>query len=153
MNSRDGVRVVAMIEAAKGALVLFVGFGLLEFVHKDAQRLAEDFVRLFHLNPASHIPRIFLALMARADDVSLWLLACTAFSYAALRLAEAVGLWYQRSWALWLGTLSGAIYIPIEIYELVQGVTWFKTILLLLNTLCIVVLVRVLQLRRRRLDA
>lgn len=32
-NSKKGLRVVAIFEAAKGLLVLFVGFGLLTFIH------------------------------------------------------------------------------------------------------------------------
>jgi hypothetical protein len=30
-----GVRIVSLFEGAKGLLVVFVGFGLLEFLHKD----------------------------------------------------------------------------------------------------------------------
>src|SRR2546421_9699862 len=36
-----GVRVVALFEALKGALVLIAGFGLLALVHRDLEDLAE----------------------------------------------------------------------------------------------------------------
>ena len=148
MNTPRSVRLIALIEASKGALVLLAGCGLLELIHRDAQRLAEEFVRLFHLNPASRVPRIFVSTLAQASDTTLWLLAGAAFLYAALRLLEAFGLWSQQRWAVWLGTLSGAIYIPIEIYELVLGVTGPKVIILVLNALCLVVLVQALRAQR-----
>ena len=133
VDSSSGVRVVAVFEAAKGLLILLAGLGLLSLVHQDLQALAEDLVRHFHLNPASRYPRIFLELADRAADLRLWLLAALAFAYAGLRLVEAYGLWRGRRWAEWLAVASGAIYVPIEIYELFSGVTPLKAGTLALN--------------------
>ncbi len=49
---KGGLRVVALFEAAKGLLVVFVGFGLLTFIHNDLYSAAEQLVRHFHLNPS-----------------------------------------------------------------------------------------------------
>jgi len=133
VDRMSGVRVIAMFEAAKGLLILVAGLGLLSLVHKDLEALAEDLVRHFHLNPASRYPRIFLDLADRLADVRLWLLALMAFGYASIRLVEAYGLWRGRRWAEWLAAGSGAIYVPIEIYELYSGVTPLKVGTLALN--------------------
>jgi uncharacterized membrane protein (DUF2068 family) len=143
-----GLRTVALIEGAKGVVVLAAGLGLLSLVHRDAQRLAEELVRLFHLNPASSYPRIFIQVASALTERRLWLLAGAAFMYASLRLVEAYGLWRVRPWAEWFGVITGAIYIPIEIYELFHGVSWAKVLLLAVNG--IVVSVLVLDLRSRR---
>ncbi len=118
-----GVRVVAVFEATKGVIVLLVGFGLLSVINQDAQQLAEEWVRHYHLNPASRYPLIFLEAVDRLSDVRLWLLALLAFGYAALRIAEAYGLWRRRRWAEWFAVASGGIYVPIEIYELFHGIS------------------------------
>jgi uncharacterized membrane protein (DUF2068 family) len=102
--------------------------------------MAEELVRHSHLNPASRYPRIFLEAARKANDSTLRLLACSALAYAALRLAEAYGLWHHRRWAVWLGVVTGGIYIPIELDELMRGVTWPKAILLCVNTACVVYL-------------
>ena len=47
-----GVRLVAVFEALKGALVLGVGLGLLSLVHHDLQAVAERLVR--HSHPRYH---------------------------------------------------------------------------------------------------
>ncbi len=128
-----GLQVAALFEAAKGVLVLLAGFGLLAYIHKDLHHGAEELVRHFHLNPASHYPRIFLDLSARIHDTGLWAMAAAAFIYAAIRIAEAAGLWLDKRWAEWFGILSGAIYIPLEVFELTHGLTWPKVTVLVTN--------------------
>lgn len=145
MNTKKSIRLIAIFEAAKGVLVLLAGFGLLGLIHRDAGRLAEELVRHFHLNPASRYPRIFVEAAAKSNDTTLVLLALAAFAYAAFRLFEAFGLWYQRRWAEWLGAVSGSAYIPIELYELMHGVSWPKVTLLVVNLACVVYLVSALR--------
>ena len=60
-------------------------------------------------------------------------MAAAAMTYALVRFAEAVGLWLQRHWAKWFGALTGGIYIPVEIYELLQGITWPRVTVLVVN--------------------
>ena len=133
MTSSSGIRIVAAFEAAKGCLVLLAGFGLLALVHHDAQAMAEQLVRRFHLNPASHYPRIFIDAAGAVTNSRLWLLASTALGYAAARIIEAYGLWRERRWAEWFAVATGAIYLPIEVYELFHRVTWAKVSLLVVN--------------------
>jgi len=133
VDRTSGIRLIAAMEAAKGLVVLVAGLGLLRFVHADLEVIAEDLVRHLHLNPASRYPRIFLELADRLSDVRMWLLALMAFTYASLRLIEAYGLWRKRRWAEWLAVASGAIYVPLEVYELFIGVTRMKVATLTLN--------------------
>jgi uncharacterized membrane protein (DUF2068 family) len=129
----SGLRAVALLEAAKGSLVLAAGGGLLALAHHDIQRFAEQLVEQFHLNPASRYPRIFIEAATQLTDARLWLLAALAAGYATVRFIEAYGLWRQRPWAEWFAAISGGIYVPIELYELLHGVTWAKTCVLVVN--------------------
>lgn len=129
-----GLRIVSLFEAAKGLLVLLAGCGILAFIHEDLHQVAKDLVRHFHLNPASHYPHIFLKASKQWNDGLLLLLAGSALFYAMVRFAEAIGLWFRQPWAAWFGLLSGGAYVPIELFELTQGVTWPKVILLAVNT-------------------
>lgn len=128
-----GLRIVSVFEAAKGLLVLLVGFGLSAYIHKDLHLAAERLVRHFHLNPASRYPLIFLDLADHVTDGQLWLMAFFALLYAVARFIEAYGLWRERRWAEWFALLAGGMYIPIELFELARGVTWPKTVLLIVN--------------------
>lgn len=53
--------------------------------------------------------------------------------YAIVTSIEAVGLWYEKRWAhvLVLGLVG--ISIPPEIYELIQGISLIKILILVLN--------------------
>jgi uncharacterized membrane protein (DUF2068 family) len=128
-----GIRAVAIVEAAKAALVLLAGLGLLALVHRDVQAIAERFIRHSHLNPASKYPRIFIDAADKLTDSRLWLLAGFAALYAAVRGIEAFGLWRERRWAEWFALASGGIYLPVEIYEVLHRVTWIKVSVLLIN--------------------
>ncbi|MGD1076391.1 MAG: DUF2127 domain-containing protein [Thermodesulfovibrionales bacterium] len=132
-HSKGGLRVVALFEAAKGLLVLFVGFGVLAFIHKDLHLAAEQLVRHFHLNPASRYPQIFIDAAEHLTDRYLWALAFSALLYSVVRIVEAYGLWHQQQWAEWFGLLTGAIYIPVELVEIVRGTTWPKVTVLVIN--------------------
>lgn len=129
----SGLRLVALLEAAKGAVVVIAGFGLMALVHRDVQAVAEDIVRHLHINPARHFPHIFLDAAAAATDARLWTLALAAMLYAIIRFAEAFGLWREQSWAEWFGIFSGAIYLPLEVYELTVRVSVIKVCILLVN--------------------
>jgi uncharacterized membrane protein (DUF2068 family) len=128
---------VALFEAAKGAVVILAGLGLLALIHRDVQAVAESIVRHIHLNPARHFPHIFLDAAARATDARLWAMALTAMLYAAIRFAEAYGLWRKQVWAEWFGILSGSLYLPVEIYELALSISVVKICILLVNLIVV----------------
>lgn len=146
-GSAGGLRTIAMFEAAKGALVLAVGLGLLSFVHYYAQSVGEEIVRRFHLNLAHHYPRIFIDAITHVDDSHLRQLAFAALLYSTLRFVEAYGLWRLRAWAEWLAIISGGIYLPLELYEIIEHATVVKAVVFLVNAGIVAYLVYV---RRRR---
>ena len=138
-----GVRAVALFEALKGTLVLLAGFGLLALVHRDLEDLAERLVRHSHLNPASHYPRVFVEAAAHMNDSRLRWLAALAFVYSVVRFVEAYGLWHMRAWAEWFAILSGCIYLPIELYELIKEPTHLRGLVLFFNALIVAYLLYV----------
>lgn len=144
MRLADGLRAVAVYEAAKGALVLLAGFELLSLMHHDVQKFAEQLVAHLHLNPAKGYPRIFIDAMTNITDARLWLLAGFALVYAGVKWILAYGLWLRRRWAEWLAVASGGIYVPAEVVEIVRGVTWTKILLLIVNVCIVAYLIYVL---------
>lgn len=134
MRLTDGLRTVSLLEAAKGAVVLLVGLGLFSLIHQDVQSFAERLVLHAHLNPAAHYPHIFLDLSRQVTDTRLWQLAIAAAAYSLVRFIEAYGLWHRQRWGQWFAALSGGVYIPIELVELVKNPDWISVGALLLNT-------------------
>ena len=148
--THKALKPIAVFEAFKGAVVLVAGFGLLSFLGKDADDLAERLVHRMHLDPANHYPQIFIRAMNEISDTNLWLMAGFAALYAAVRFAEAYGLWHERRWAEWLAAISGGVYVPIEIYELAHKITWIRAGALTLNLVVVAYMVWLLTESRRR---
>jgi uncharacterized membrane protein (DUF2068 family) len=132
-SSPAALRAVALFEAAKGALVLVAGFGLFRLIHRDAEHVADLLSRHLHLNAAKEHTRIFVELLSNLSSSRLWMLAALALTYSCVRFIEAYGLWRDRPWAKWLAALSGAIYVPFELYELYLGLSAIKVAALVLN--------------------
>jgi uncharacterized membrane protein (DUF2068 family) len=136
------MRAVALLEATKGAIVIGAGFGLLSLLHHDVRQIAVALVTRLHIDPQRHNTGVFLNAAAQLNDARLWGLAVLAFAYSALRFAEAYGLWRARRWGVWLGAAGGAIYVPVEVYELWHKPGLLKVVTLALNVAIVVYLVR-----------
>lgn len=143
MESRStDLRLVALFEAGKGILVFATACTIFEFIHTDVQEAAEQLVRHFHLNPASHYPRIFLELASNLNDTRLLALGIGALTYATIRFVEAYGLWHGKRWAWMFGMASAGIYVPIEVFELAERINWAGMAVFLTNVLILIVLWR-----------
>lgn len=127
------LRAVASVEFVKGLVVLLAGFGVLSLVHRDAWDVAESFLEWLHISPDAHYAQVFLNLADQVTDTKLWLVAVGALLYSCLRFIEAFGLWKERAWAEWLALISGAIYLPFEIYELARRPHWIRLAIFLIN--------------------
>jgi len=140
-----GLRAVALLEAAKGVIVLVAGSGLLIFVHRDWQLLADRVVAHLHLNPASRESRILLRAASHATPSMVRWLGAAALVYSTFRFVEAWGLWRARRWAEWLGVLTGLIYVPFEIASFVRQPRLVPLVALAITILVVWVLARQLR--------
>jgi uncharacterized membrane protein (DUF2068 family) len=81
---------------------------------------------------------VFIDLIYRVSDVRLWKIAVVAGVYSILRFIEAFGLWYALPWAEWMAAITGGIYIPFEMADLLRRATLFRLVVLVIN--CLIVL-------------
>lgn len=121
------LRLVALLEFVKGVFVLLIGLSAILLVHKDAWVLAESLLALLHISTDRHSAQLFLDFADDITDARLWTAIRLAFAYSALRFAEAYGLWKERRWAEWVAFGSGTLLIPIEIRQLLRGVTLLRS--------------------------
>jgi uncharacterized membrane protein (DUF2068 family) len=131
------LRAVASFEFIKGVFVLLIGITAILLVHKDAWVIAESVLTLLHISTDRHSAQLFLDFADDITDARLWAAIRLAFAYAALRFAEAYGLWRQRTWAEWVAFGSGTLLIPLEIRELIRGVTMLRSAVFVGNLIII----------------
>jgi uncharacterized membrane protein (DUF2068 family) len=138
-----GLRTVASVELLKGIAVLAGGFALFAFRHKDMGDLAERFVEHLRLDPGRHIVHVFIQAADRITDRKVVGLAVAAFAYATLRFIEGYGLWHARVWAEWLAIISGALYLPWEILEVIKHDDRVRWALLIINIFVVLYMIYV----------
>ncbi len=142
LAGRSSLRVIAAWEAIKGVLVLLAGGVAVYVFRPDDEHTIEEFVGHFHLNPAGHTSHIFQRALEHLQDTRLVLLATGALLYALLRFVEAYGLWFEKRWGWILGIASAALYLPLEIREMVMRLTWTSVGLFVVNMAIVVLLWR-----------
>ena len=147
---RRALRAIALFEAVKGLAALAAGIGLLGLLHYDVRRLALALVWRFHLDPHTHYPDLLLHYADLLSAINLRTMAPVAVAYITVRLLEAYGLWNEKTWAEWLGALSGALYIPLEVGHLMHKTSFVSAGVLLANILMVGFLVFQLWRRLRR---
>jgi uncharacterized membrane protein (DUF2068 family) len=131
------LRAVASFELLKGVFVLLVGLIAILLVHQDAWLLAESLLAKLHISTDRHSAQLFLDFADDLTDARLWAAARLAFAYSALRFVEAYGLWKERTWAEWVAFGSGTLLIPLEIRELLRGVTALRSAVFVGNLIII----------------
>lgn len=132
-----GLRTVAVFESVKGIVVLLAGFAILLLSKHDLPSVIYRLVDRWHLKKDHPLLERLIELAGMATPENLMLLTALAVGYAAIRFAEAWGLWHEKVWAEWLGILSGCAYIPIEVYEIYRHPGWVTVSVFFVNALIV----------------
>ena len=139
------LRSIAIFEASKGFVALLVSLGIHQLAGESIKHVIEKLVTHLHLNPANHLPSIIIKAAGELNNSRLLFLAFGALAYSIIRFVEAYGLWHDLRWVEWFALLSGAIYLPIEIYECFINTNLLSAALLSVNLLVVWYLYNVLQ--------
>lgn len=129
--------------------MVVMGCCALALVHKDAWLIAETLLGLLHINTDSRSAQMFLDFADSITDARLWTAVRIAFAYAALRFAEAYGLWHERTWAEWVAFVSGMLLMPWEIRELIRGLALWRCALFIGNVAVVAYMLYVIFVNRR----
>lgn len=143
--SKQGLKSIAILEATKGVLALVVSLGVHQLVGKDIQQFVESLSLSLHLNPAGYLQNTLINAATSLNNKSLFIVGLVAFVYAIIRFIEAYGLWHGYRWTQWFALISGAIYIPFELYDIVINTSILSVVLLMINLVVVAYLYYVLK--------
>ncbi|MDP4492969.1 DUF2127 domain-containing protein [Vibrio sp. AH4] len=144
-NTHQGLKAVAILESTKGIVSLLLGLGLHHFAGDSLQQLLQDLLLHLHLNPASYWPEKVMHQAGLIAHFDLNWVAAGALVYGMIRLIEAYGLWHNLLWTEWFALLSGAIYLPFELYELLTHPGWLSISTLLINLIIVFYMYRIVR--------
>jgi len=127
------LRLIALFKLVKAALLIAVGVGALNLLHKDVAGAVEQWVELLRLDPNNHYIDFVLEKASNLTPDKIKQLGLGSMIYAGLFLTEGIGLWLEKRWAEWLTVVITSSLIPIEIYEIYRHPTAIKIAVLLIN--------------------
>ena len=102
--------------------------------------------------PASHFPSIFISAASSVSDSKIIWLAIGALVYSIVRLIEAYGLWRNLVWTEWFALISGAIYLPFEMYEIVFHTSILGISIFLINVLVVRYMAHIILTNKKAAD-
>ena len=144
------LRLLAVLRGIEGTAWLAVGITAWFVSDRVPEFLADLKQAVPALEPATRtlgwdIDRSWLARgLDRWSEISpdtIILLGTAIALLGAVKWAEAVGLWLGKRWGEYLAAVATAAFIPLEVYELIEHVSAFKIVLLLINVAAVVWLV------------
>ena len=137
-----GLLLIGLFKLLKGLLLVAVGVGALKLLHKDVAAVIDHWVQLLRVDPDNRFIHRLLLKVISVSPRQLKELSVGTFFYASLLLTEGVGLLMRRRWAEYFTVITTAVFIPLEVYELVHKLTPVRIAITLLNVAIVWYLVR-----------
>ncbi|MFF3582986.1 DUF2127 domain-containing protein [Streptomyces mirabilis] len=140
------LRFLAIERAVRGVFIVLVAAAVWKFSNSQdsVRRLFDENLDVFrpvfkHFHyDLDHSPVVGTIQKSFGYKHStLALVAALLLAYALIELVEAGGLWYAKRWAEYLTVVATAAFLPLEIYELTEHVSYLKIATLVLNILAV----------------
>ena len=142
---------IAIYKLAQAGLFLAIGVGALHLLHKDADDVLAAVADRLRFNPEGRIVHFLIDRASLLNDPILRRIGLAAFCYAAISLAEGIGLYLEKTWGEILTLVITVSFLPWEVFEILRRITWARVSLLAIN-ICVFwyLLMLVAQQRQQR---
>jgi len=141
------LRFLAVDRGVRGLLLLALAYGIWRF---DASRGAlrhvltsylpalEPLAYKFGVDLEESGPVRLIQQALSAKHITLLLVALAVLAYGILELVEAYGLWFKKRWGEYVAVVATALFIPLEVHEIIAKVTWLRVGALTVNLFAVV---------------
>jgi uncharacterized membrane protein (DUF2068 family) len=110
-----------------------------ELVDRDLTALRPFFNQIhFNVSDSATVHAIEKMLNARPSTLNViaWGILC----YGLLQILEGVGLWVLKRWGEYVAVVGTTLFIPLEVYELTEKISWLKIVALVVNVAAVLYL-------------
>jgi uncharacterized membrane protein (DUF2068 family) len=144
------LRLLALERFIRGLLLLALSYGIHRFngARDSLQRVFDSYlptltplanklgIDLQSTGPVRLIDKALHTTHGTLTWVSIGVLA-----YGCLQLLEGIGLWLLRRWGEYVAVVGTSLFVPLEVYELLEKVTWLRVVAFGVNIFAVVYLV------------
>jgi uncharacterized membrane protein (DUF2068 family) len=144
------LRALAIERWARGAILLLLAAAVFKLkstqasikglVDKDLTAL-KPFFNQIHFNVSDSATVHSIEKVLNAKQSTLNLIAFGILFYGLLQIVEGVGLWSLKRWGEYVAVVGTTLFIPLEVYELTENISWLKIGALLVNVAAVLYLV------------
>jgi uncharacterized membrane protein (DUF2068 family) len=149
LRSAFVLRALAIERWVRGTIILLLGIAVLRLrstrvslqglFDKDLSSLKPFFDQIhFNVSDSATVDSIEKILHARSSTLDL--IAGGLLFYGALQILEGVGLWSLKRWGEYVAVVGTTLFVPLEVYELTEKVSWLKVLVLLVNVAAVLYL-------------
>lgn len=143
------LRALAIERWVRGLILVLLAIGVFrlkstqvslnELFERDLKSLDPFFRQIhFKVSDSSTIHSIEKVLHAKPSTLNL--VAVAILLYGLLEVLEGIGLWSLRRWGEYVAVVGTTIFVPLEVYELTEKISWLKIAVLLINVAAVVYL-------------
>jgi hypothetical protein len=143
-------KVIACLKVLRGTLAMTVGVMLfIIYEHSEAFNWQEHSF-IISISQKDPFLQIFIDWLSQFPNEHVLYISLFAFGMGLIRYIEAVGVWFDRTWAQCLVVITAFIYIPFEINELIHQFTWTITIIMIINFVIAFYLLHILMQKSKK---
>jgi uncharacterized membrane protein (DUF2068 family) len=148
-SHRAGLVLIALYKLLGAISFIAIGVGALKLLHKDIDDVVwHALIDVLRMNPESRVVNFVFEKAELLNDPILKRIGFAAFCYAALGVAEAIGLYLEKAWGEVLTLIITASFLPLEIHEMIKRLTWVRASVLAVNVAVLVYLLWVIVVER-----
>lgn len=136
------LRLLALERWVRGVVLILLGVAVFELkstqvslkrlFDRDLKSLRPFFDQI-HFNVSDSATVSSAQKVLDAKSSTLTLIGVAILLYGLLQIAEGVGLWSLKRWGEYVAVVGTTLFIPLEVYELTEKVSWLKVVVLLIN--------------------
>lgn len=140
---------IGAFKLLQAVMFVLLGIGALRLIHSDLVGLAEHFIYAMRFNPEGRFVNLVLDRIAMIDPHRMRQISAAIFAIAALDTIEGIGLVLEKAWAEFVTLILTALFLPLELFEMVRRMTWIRAGLTAINIAVLLYLVWYVKMRMR----
>ena len=116
-----------------GLLFAAISLGMLSLLNKDMEVFSDRLIFFLNLDLEKAYIQDIVDWLTNIKGGTIIGISAGMFILSSLNLIEAYGLHMRRRWAEWLTVIATSLFIPLELYEVVQKQTLLRIGALVIN--------------------
>lgn len=127
------LKIIIVEKLLLGVLFAALSFSLLTLLNKDMMVFTDQVIVFLNLDIEKNYVQDILEWLMKIKGGTIVGISAGMFVLSSLNLMEAYGLHMRRRWAEWLTVIATSLFIPLELYEVIQQQTMVRIGALVIN--------------------